>query len=121
MFTLFLRFYTGQTVTIAIRVRLMVRNMLLVNFSKLLIRDQARCINILQFLDFSILIGKHVEREGTPLKLQATNFSLGNSTEIFAEITAAEAAHPGSLRAIREYFPNTYKVYLDMMKARRKR
>lgn len=46
---------------------------------------------------------------------------IGNSTEIFAEITAAEAAHPGSLRAIREYFPNTYKVYLDMMKARRKR
>lgn len=41
--------------------------------------------------------------------------------EIFAEIMSAEAAHPGSLRAIKEYFPSTYKVYQDMMKARRKR
>ena len=41
--------------------------------------------------------------------------------EIFAEITSAEAAHPGSLMAIKEYFPKTYKVYQDMMKARKKR
>ena len=41
--------------------------------------------------------------------------------EIFAEITSAEAAHPGSLMAIKEYFPKTYKVYQDMLKARKKR
>ena len=40
--------------------------------------------------------------------------------EIFAEITSAEAAHPGSLMAIKEYFPKTYKVYQDMLKARKK-
>lgn len=44
----------------------------------------------------------------------------GNSKEIFAEITSAEAAHPGSLRAIKEYFPKTYQVYQDMLKARKK-
>ena len=40
--------------------------------------------------------------------------------EVFAEITSAEAAHPGSLMAIKEYFPKTYKVYQDMLKARKK-
>ena len=47
--------------------------------------------------------------------------SRGNSKEIFAEIISAEASHPGSLKAIKEYFPKTYKVYQDMMKARKKR
>ena len=47
--------------------------------------------------------------------------SRGNSKEIFAEIISAEAAHPGSLKAIKEYFPRTYQVYQDMMKARKKR
>lgn len=45
----------------------------------------------------------------------------GNSKEIFAEIISAEAASPGSLKAIKEYFPKTYQVYQDMMKARKKR
>lgn len=45
----------------------------------------------------------------------------GNSKEIFAEIISAETANPGSLKAIKEYFPRTYGVYLDMMKARKKR
>ena len=45
----------------------------------------------------------------------------GNSKEIFAEIISAEAAHPGSMKAIKEYFPRTYQVYQDMMKARKKR
>ena len=44
-----------------------------------------------------------------------------NGKEIFAEITSAEAAHPGSLRAIQEYFPETYKVYQTMVKARKKK
>ena len=44
-----------------------------------------------------------------------------NGKEIFAEITSAEAAHSGSLKAIKEYFPRTYSVYQDMMKARKKR
>ena len=44
-----------------------------------------------------------------------------NGKEIFAEITSAEAAHPGSLSAIREYFPETYKVYQTMLKARKKK
>lgn len=44
-----------------------------------------------------------------------------NGKEIFAEITSAEAAHPGSLQAIREYFPETYKVYQTMVKARKKK
>ena len=47
--------------------------------------------------------------------------SRGNGKEIFAEIISAEAAHPGSLKAIKEYFPKTYQVYQDMMKARKKR
>lgn len=46
--------------------------------------------------------------------------SRGNGEEIFAEITSAEAAHPGSLKAIKEYFPQTYNVYLTMLKARKK-
>ena len=41
--------------------------------------------------------------------------------EIFAEIISAEASHPGSLTAIKDYFPKTYKVYQDMMKARKRR
>ena len=41
--------------------------------------------------------------------------------EIFAEIISAEASHPGSLKAIKDYFPKTYQVYQDMMKARKKR
>ena len=45
----------------------------------------------------------------------------GNSKEIFAEIISAETASPGSLRAIKEYFPKTYQVYQAMMKARKKR
>ncbi len=40
--------------------------------------------------------------------------------EIFAEMISAEAAHPGSLRAIKEYFPKTYQVYQDMLKGRKK-
>ena len=47
--------------------------------------------------------------------------SRGNSKEIFAEIISAEAAHPGSLKAIKDYFPKTYQVYQDMMKARKRR
>lgn len=47
--------------------------------------------------------------------------SRGNGKEIFAEIISAEAAHPGSLKAIKEYFPKTYQVYQDMMKARKKK
>lgn len=44
-----------------------------------------------------------------------------NGKEIFAEIVSAEAANAGSLKAIKDYFPNTYKVYQDMMKARKKK
>ena len=52
-----------------------------------------------------------------------TNYWSGRDSgkEIFAEITSAEAAHPGSLMAIKEYFPKTYKVYQDMLKARKKK
>lgn len=45
----------------------------------------------------------------------------GNSKEIFAEIISAEAAHPGSLQAIKDYFPKTYQVYQDMVKARKRK
>ena len=45
----------------------------------------------------------------------------GNGKEIFAEITSAEAAHPGSLKAIKEYFPQTYAVYHQMLKERKNR
>ena len=44
-----------------------------------------------------------------------------NGKEIFAEITSAEAAAPGSLKAIKEYFPKTYDVYREMLKERKKR
>ena len=44
----------------------------------------------------------------------------GNSKEIFAEITSAEAAHPGSLKAIKDYFPETYKVYREMLTERKR-
>lgn len=47
--------------------------------------------------------------------------SRGNGKEIFEEIVSAEAAHPGSLKAIKEYFPKTYQVYQDMVKARKKK
>lgn len=47
--------------------------------------------------------------------------SRGNGKEIFAEITSAEAAHPGSLNAIKEYFPKTYQVYQQMLKERKHR
>lgn len=47
--------------------------------------------------------------------------SRDSGKEIFAEMISAEAAHPGSLRAIKEYFPKTYQVYQDMMKARKKK
>jgi len=47
--------------------------------------------------------------------------SRDSGKEIFAEIVSAEAAHPGSLKAIKEYFPKTYQVYQDMMKARKKK
>lgn len=52
-----------------------------------------------------------------------TNYWTGRDSglEIFAEITSAEAVHPRSLMAIKEYFPKTYKVYQDMMKARKKK
>ena len=43
-----------------------------------------------------------------------------NGLEIFAEMTAAEASAPGSLRAIKEYFPKTYSVYKDMIDEWRK-
>lgn len=45
--------------------------------------------------------------------------SHGSNKEIFAEITSAEAAHPGSLKAIKDYFPETYQVYRDMLAERK--
>ena len=47
--------------------------------------------------------------------------SRDSSLEIFAEMTSAEASHPGSLKAIKEYFPDTYKVYRDMTKGLKKK
>ena len=47
--------------------------------------------------------------------------SRDNGKEIFAEITSAEAAAPGSLKAIKEYFPQTYEVYQQMVKERKKK
>lgn len=47
--------------------------------------------------------------------------SRDSGVEIFAEITSAETSHPGSLAAIKEYFPKTYQVYQDMLKARKKK
>ena len=38
-----------------------------------------------------------------------------NGKEIFAEITSAEIANPESLACIKEYFPETYKVYRQML------
>lgn len=43
------------------------------------------------------------------------------SKEIFAEITAASASHPGSLAAMEEYIPQTVQVYRDMLKGRKKK
>ena len=47
--------------------------------------------------------------------------SRDSGKEIFAEIISAEAAHLGSLKAIKDYFPQTYQVYQDMMKERKKK
>ena len=47
--------------------------------------------------------------------------SRDNGKEIFAEITSAEVAHPGSLKAIKDYFPETYQVFQQMVKERKKR
>lgn len=38
-----------------------------------------------------------------------------NGKEIFAEIISAEIAHPKSLECIKEYFPETYKVFRQML------
>lgn len=43
------------------------------------------------------------------------------STEIFAEMTDALASSPGSLAAIKEYFPKTLEVYQEMIKGRVKK
>lgn len=40
-----------------------------------------------------------------------------NGKEIFAEIISAEIASPESLDCIKKYFPETYKVFRDMLKA----
>ena len=40
-----------------------------------------------------------------------------NGKEIFAEIISAEIASPDSLDCIKKYFPETYKVFRDMLKA----
>lgn len=47
--------------------------------------------------------------------------SRDSSLEIFAEMISAEASHPGSLKAIKEYFPDTYKVYRSMTKGMKKK
>ncbi len=44
-----------------------------------------------------------------------------NGLEVFAEITSAKAANPGSLIAIKDYFPKTYKVYETMLKERKRK
>ena len=41
--------------------------------------------------------------------------------EAFAEMTAASIDNPKSLQAIKDYFPKSYNVYLEMLKARKKR
>ncbi len=46
--------------------------------------------------------------------------NVDSGKEIFAEITSSLAVNPKSLTAIREYFPKTYQVYEDMIKAWRK-
>lgn len=40
-----------------------------------------------------------------------------NGVEIFAEITSSSVNHPESLEAIKRYFPKTYQVYKDILKA----
>lgn len=40
-----------------------------------------------------------------------------NGKEIFAEIISAEIANPESLDCIKKYFPETYKVFRDILKA----
>lgn len=39
-----------------------------------------------------------------------------NGKEIFAEIISAEIANPESLECIKKYFPETYKVFREMLK-----
>jgi len=40
-----------------------------------------------------------------------------NSTEIFAEIFSASVCNKGSLNAIKEYFPETYKVFKEIVRS----
>lgn len=41
--------------------------------------------------------------------------------EAFAEMTAASISNPKSLQGIKDYFPKSYDVYTEMIKARRKK
>lgn len=41
---------------------------------------------------------------------------IDNGAEIFAEIISAEIANPESLECIKKYFPETYKVFREMLK-----